>query len=291
MLLGRPHELQTKAHELGLNFDWNTLEVIDPEQDPRIESFAQRYYELREGAVTLEQSREEMKRNIHLFGTMLVEGGIVDGMISGATCPTGDTIRPALHVIKTKEKFHKVSGFFFMILEERVLLFADCAIIIEPNSHELADIAIDTAETALRFGIEPKIAMLSFSTAGSAKHPLVDKVREATKIAQYKRPDLLIEGEMQVDAALVPDVCRRKFPQARSCGDFNILIFPDVQSGNIAYKLVQRLAGAQAIGPIIQGLRKPVNDLSRGCSIEDIINLAAFTTIEAQGKEKILLSS
>ena len=171
---------------------------------------------------------------------------------------------------------------------ERVLLFADCAVIPEPNSHELADIALDTAETAKRFGLEPRVAMLSFSTNGSAKHPLADKMREATKMVRNRNPELVVEGEMQVDAALVPEICRRKFPTAKVCEGFNVLIFPSLEAGNIAYKLVERLGGAHAIGPIYQGLRKPVNDLSRGCSVQDIIDLAAFTTVEAQGEEKIL---
>lgn len=175
-----------------------------------------------------------------------------------------------------------------MIWEDKLLLFADCAVMIEPSSHELADIAIDTAETAKRFGIEPRIAMLSFSTAGSARHPNVDKVKEATKMVKHRRPEIIVEGEMQVDAALVPDVCTRKFPKSKICGDANILIFPNLESGNISYKLVQRLAGAHAIGPILQGLNKPVNDLSRGCSAEDISDLAAFTTVEAQGLEKLI---
>lgn len=283
IVLGDKKTLEKQAHDLNLKIDWNRLTVIDPQKDPHLSDYAKQYHAIRNGALSESEALEEMRTNIHVFGTMMVENGDADGMVGGATVSTAESVRPAIQIIKTKEKFHKVSGFFFMILEERILLFADCAIIIEPNSHELADIAIDTAETAARFGLEPRIAMLSFSTAGSGKHPLVDKVREATKMAQHQRPDLIIEGEMQVDAALVPDICRRKFPNAKSCGNFNILIFPDLQSGNIAYKLVQRLAGAQAIGPILQGLRKPINDLSRGCSAEDIADLVAFTTIEAQG--------
>ncbi len=274
------------AKELGIDLPWEQIEIIDTQNDSRQPHWEKRYQEIRK--ISLAQAKEEMAANpINIIGTLLVEEEKADGMISGATFTTAETIRPAIQIIGTKEKFHKVSGFFFMILEERILLFADCAVIIEPNSHELADIAIDTAETALRFGLEPKIAMLSFSTAGSAHHPLVDKVKEATKMAQYQRPDLIIEGEMQVDAALVPEVCRRKFPHAKSYGDFNVLIFPDLQSGNISYKLVQRLAGAKAIGPIFQGLKKPINDLSRGCLVQDIVDLCAFTVIEAQGVEKV----
>lgn len=287
ILLGKRAELEKKTKEKEIPIDWDRVSVIDSSDGEKFEEFSQRYFDIRNGAVTKEQAYEAVTKDINIFGTLMVETDWVDGMISGANCSTAQTIRPAIQIIKTKEKFHKVSGFFFMILEERVLLFADCAVIIEPNSHELADIAIDTATTAIKFGIEPKIAMLSFSTHGSGDHPNVDKVREATKMAQAKRPDLIIEGEMQVDAALVPEVCLKKFPTAKSMGDYNVLIFPDLQSGNIAYKLVQRLAGATAIGPVYQGLNKPVNDLSRGCSSQDIIDLAAITTLEAQNLEKV----
>lgn len=252
ILLGDPEKLRHIAKDLCLPVDWNRVSVKSPEGDP------------------------------NTFGVRMVHEGDADGMISGATCSTADTIRPALKIIGTKEKFHKVSGFFFMILGEKILLFADCAVIIEPDAHDLAAIAMDTAETARRFGIEPRIAMLSFSTNGSADHPEVDKVRQATKMVKAERPDLIIEGEIQVDAALVPDICLRKFPGCRAPGDFNVLIFPNLASGNIAYKLVERLARAHAIGPIFQGLKKPVNDLSRGCSPQDVVDLAAITTVEAQ---------
>ncbi|MEK7529289.1 MAG: phosphate acyltransferase, partial [Patescibacteria group bacterium] len=164
----------------------------------------------------------------------------------------------------------------------RLLLFADCAINVEPNSRELADIAIDTAETAKRFGIVPRVAMLSFSTAGSSRHPNADKVREAAQMVQHYKPELVCDGEMQVDAALVTEICKRKNPNAKVCGDANVLIFPNLDAANIAYKLVERLAKAHAVGPILQGLQKPVNDLSRGCSVEDIVNLAAITTLEVK---------
>lgn len=288
IVLGNPKELRQKAKDLCFKIDWDQLSVIDQKAAPQAEEFAEEYCEIRERAVTPEKALEMMKADFNLFGTMLVHRGMADGMISGATCSTASTIRPALQIIKTKKRFHKVSGFFFMVWEERVLLFADCAVIPEPNSYELAGIAIDSAETAKRFGIEPKIAMLSFSTNGSADHPNAAKVKEATKMVRHQRPDLIVEGEMQVDAALVPDVCRKKFPDAVSFGDYNVLIFPSLEAGNIAYKLVERLAGAEALGPIYQGLNKPVNDLSRGCSSQDIIDLAAITTVEAQGNEKII---
>lgn len=288
IVLGDPKQLHQKAKDLCFKVDWDRFPVIDTKTDPRVEEFAEEYCEIRDRAITQEKAIEAMKKDFNLFGTMLVHRGVADGMISGATCSTAATIRPALQIIKTKERFHKVSGFFFMVWDERVLLFADCAVIPEPNSYELAGIAIDSAETAKRFGINPKIAMLSFSTNGSADHPNADKVREATKMVRHQRPDLVVEGEMQVDAALVPDICRKKFPAAVSFGDYNVLIFPSLEAGNIAYKLVERLAGAEALGPIYQGLNKPVNDLSRGCSSQDIIDLAAITTVEAQGKEKMI---
>lgn len=282
IVLGDPRTLAQKAKDLCYPIDWTQIQVIDPQTDARIETFAENYEALTNGKTTYEDAHKKIKSDFNLFGTFLVHTGEADGMISGATCSTASTIRPALHIIKTKEKFHKVSGFFFMVWEERVLLFADCAVIPEPNSYELAGIAIDSAETAKRFGIKPKIAMLSFSTNGSADHPNAAKVREAVKLVRHQRPDLIVEGEMQVDAALIPDVCRRKFPDAASFGDFNVLIFPSLEAGNIAYKLVERLAGATALGPIYQGLNKPVNDLSRGCSSQDIIDLVAITSVEAQ---------
>jgi phosphate acetyltransferase len=282
VLLGKEAVIKEQANKLGLHIDWNKVGFID-QTDPALqEKYAAALFELRKNkGMTLDEAKK-LVEDINYFAVMVVEMNEVDGLVSGATSSTGSTVRPALQIIKTKEKFHKVSGIFFMVMENRLLLFADCAVNIDPNSHDLADIAIDTAETAKRFGIEPKVAMLSFSTNGSAKHPMVDKVREAILLIKDRRPDLIIDGEMQVDAALVPEVAARKYPKSKIQGDANILIFPDLQSGNIAYKLVERLAKAKAIGPILQGLKKPVNDLSRGCSAEDIADLAAFTACEAQ---------
>lgn len=265
--------------------------LTDPESQDNFEKYAQEYARLRE--VPIEEVQEKME-DPHIYATMMVQMDEADGMIAGPHATSRERILPALEIIKTKEKFHKVSGFTFMILPPNVdpdaanggiLIFADCAVIVEPNSHELADIAIDSAETAKRFGIEPKIAMLSFSTAGSSKHPLVKKVREAAEIARERRPDLEISDDMQVDAALMDEVGEIKDPGSTIAGHANILIFPDLEAGNIGYKLVERLAGAKAIGPILQGLKKPVNELSRGCEIDDIINLAAITTIEAQEQD------
>ena len=274
VLVGNPNELK-----------YLKVTVLD-KNDPRmIDRYAKLLVEKRKSkGVDMEKARDLLK-DPNYFGVMALEAGDVDGMISGAVGTTGDTMRPALQIIRTKEKFHKVSGFFFMLLDNRLLLFADCAINIEPSAHELADIAMDTAQTAKRFGIEPRIAMLSFSTAGSSDHPNAKRVHEATQMVQHFAPEFVCEGEMQVDAALVPEVCMKKYPTSKICGNANVLIFPNLDAANISYKLVERLAGAHAIGPIIQGLQKPVNDLSRGCKVEDIVNLAAITTLEVKEED------
>ncbi len=282
ILVGNEKDLKEKAKKLKLKIKWNKIHVVDPTDAQTREIYANELYKLRKKkGLTLDQAGKLIE-DVNYFGVMTVQLGGTDGMVSGAVSTTADTVRPAFQIIKTKEKFHKVSGIFFMVLENKLLLFADCAINIEPNSYELADIAIDTAETAKRFDIKPRIAMISFSTDGSTKHPDVDKVREAVAIIKDRRPDLIVDGEMQVDAALVPKIAERKFPESKIKGDANILIFPSLEAGNVAYKLVERLAGAKAVGPILQGLKKPINDLSRGCSARDIADLAAITACEAQ---------
>lgn len=283
VLIGDPKKIASDAAKLHLSLDPSEYAVINMETSKALkEHYTKKLFEFRqEKGMTLEEA-ERLVNDINYFGVMMVKLGEADGMISGSSSSTPDVLRPALQIIRTKEKFHKVSGFFFMVLENRLLLFADCAVNIEPNSYELAEIAIDTAETAKRFGLTPRIAMLSFSTNGSTRHPNSDRVHEATQIVRDRRPDLICEGEMQVDAALVPAVCARKFPKSLVPGNANILIFPNLESANISYKLVERLGHAEAIGPIIQGLQKPINDLSRGCSVEDIFQLAAITSVEAQ---------
>lgn len=283
ILFGTKEALGPALRNLGYKDDLDKFIFIDTKDKNRLERYAEALYELRKAKGLTKDQARALLDNINYLGVMVVQMEDADGLITGANSPTSETLKPALQIIKTKEAFHKVSGFFFMILEERLLMFADCAVNIEPNSKELAEIAIDTAENAKRFGIEPRIAMLSFSTAGSAKHPNADRVREATKMVQHYRPDLICDGEMQVDAALVPEVCARKYPNAVIKGNANVLIFPNLEAANISYKLVERLAKAEALGPILQGLRKPVNDLSRGCSVEDISDLAAITCVEAQG--------
>lgn len=259
-----------------------------PEKQPEFEGYIKKFMMLR--GASEEEARTKMQ-NPHYFATMMLYEGAADGLIAGPTAPSRERILPALEIIKTKEAFHRVSGFFFMVLPPEVnpdaanggiLLFADCAVNVDPDAKTLADIAIDTAETAKHFGLDPIIAMLSFSTAGSSEHPLAKKVRDATALVKARRPELLVEGEIQVDAALIDSVGALKDPGSPLAGHANVLIFPDLEAGNIAYKLVERLASARAIGPILQGLKKPVNELSRGCAVEDIVDLAAITSIEAQ---------
>ncbi|MBN2459278.1 phosphate acetyltransferase [Candidatus Woesearchaeota archaeon] len=283
IILGDEASIMEQAKKLKLKL--KGVLIINPGKYERFEEMANAFYELRKHkGITLEQAREIVKKT-NYFGTMLVQMGEADGLVSGSTHSTADTVRPALEIIKTHEKSHKVSSFFFMVMGGKPMLFADCAIIIDPDAKDLAGIAIDTAKSAKAFGIEPRVAMLSFSTKGSATHPSVDKVKEAVAIAKGTMPELIIDGEMQVDAALVPDVCIKKCPDCMIKGDANVLIFPDLNSGNIAYKLVERLAKASAVGPILQGLRKPVNDLSRGCSVDDIVDVTAITVVEAQNRQ------
>ncbi|MEK7672614.1 MAG: phosphate acetyltransferase [Patescibacteria group bacterium] len=286
VLLGDRAKIKATAKKLKLNIDWKKVEIIDPSTSKLSAEYSKKLYELRkEKGMTPKQASKLIKEDINYFATMMIYSDYADGMVTGATHPTAYSIKPALQIIKTREKFHKVSGIFFMVMGTRVLLFADAAITIEPNSHDLVDIAIDTAETAKKFGIKPKIALLSFSTKGSAEHPLIDKVREAVAMIKDERPDLIVDGELQVDAALVPQIAERKCPNSPIKGDANILIFPDLETANIAYKLVERLAKAKAIGPLLQGLKKPINKLSRGCSWQDVMNVTAFTVCECQAED------
>lgn len=280
ILLGNPQKIKSAAKKLKLKIDFKKVEILDPKTSHLKKEFAETLYKLRKNKGITAKEAGKTITDINYFGTMMLYLGYADGMVTGTTVPTHVSIKPALQIIKTHKKFHKVSGVFFMALEKRLLLFADAVVTVNPNSHDLVDIAIDTAETAKCFGISPKIALLSFSTKGSADHPFVDKIKEAVAMIKYKRPDLTVDGELQVDAALVPEIAKRKCPDSPIKGDANVLIFPDLQSANIAYKLVERLAKAKAIGPLLQGLKKPVNDLSRGCSYKDIVNATAFTACE-----------
>ena len=262
ILIGNKQEILQNAEKLKINL--NNAEFIDNNDQNLINELGHEYFELRKHKdITIDEALEQVK-DPNYFANMLLHLNRADGVVSGSISTTAATLRPAFKIIKTKKDSHKVSSFFFMQLKDRLLIFADCAVNILPTAEELAHIAIDTANNAKLFNIDPKVALLSFSTKGSAKHELIDKVKKAVKIAQDLEPDLVLDGEMQVDAALLPQVCQRKCKNCNLHGQANVLIFPDLQSGNIAYKLVERLAKADAIGPITQGLNKPVNDLSRG---------------------------
>lgn len=269
-----------KKHHLSPS----AVTIRDPKNDANFSRYVKQFLFIRKEHGLQKQDAEKLLLEPIYFATMMLKAGNADGVISGAIHPTAHTLRPAFQIIKTHEKFHKASGVFFMVMNRKLLLFADCSVNVAPDAKDLAEIALDTATTAKMLGITPRIALLSFSTNGSAQHHYVDKVREAAALAQAKAPRLKISGEMQVDAALVPVIAKQKCPEYAVKGDANVLIFPNLDTGNIAYKLVERLAKANAIGPIIQGLNKPVNDLSRGCSVNDIVDVTAVTVLQAQGK-------
>ncbi len=282
-IIGDKKQIENKVLELGLTFDFSKVQIINPSKDEHYEDYVNTYYELRkEKKMTLEIARDLMEDGSY-FGTMMVYKGHADGMVSGAAHTTQHTILPALQFIKTKPNSSVVSSIFFMCLEDRVSIFGDCAINPNPTAEQLAEIAISSAESSLAFGIEPKIAMLSYSSGSSGKGDEVDKVRKATEIVKAKRPDLKIEGPIQYDAAVDPEVGQSKMPNSEVAGHASVLVFPDLNTGNNTYKAVQRETGALAIGPMLQGLNKPVNDLSRGCTIDDIINTVVITAIQAQG--------
>jgi len=287
ILLGREENIKSKARELGIDLP-NKIKIINPKDSERLKEYAESYYQIRKNkGVSLDEAYQLLENPLY-FGALMVYHDDADGLVAGSINATGDVFRPALQTIKTAPGINIVSSSFVMVVpdcpygEKGIIVFADCALNPEPNAEQLADIAIASAATGKALvGFEPKVAMLSFSTKGSAKHPLVEKVIEATKIAKEKKPELLIDGELQADAALIPSIGERKAPNSKIAGKANVLIFPDLNSGNIAYKLIERLAKAEAIGPISQGMRKPVNDLSRGCSAEDIVNVVAITVLQA----------
>ncbi len=279
-LLGNINEIRDQAASLGLDISKATL--IDPENSDLTGDFIQTFYELRKHKNMTQDGARDAMTNLSYFGTMMVYKGIADGMVSGAINTTANTIRPALQIIKTLPGISVVSSVFLMCLDTRVLVYGDCAVNPDPNAAQLAEIGISSADTAATFGIEPRVAMLSYSTGASGKGADVVKVREATAIAKEKRPDLLIEGPIQYDAAIEPTVAKTKMPNSQVAGRATVFIFPDLNTGNNTYKAVQRSSGAVAIGPVLQGLKKPVNDLSRGCLVPDIINTVAITAIQAQ---------
>ncbi len=280
ILLGNRDEINHQVSLLAL--DLSKATIIDPEHSQYKEEFAKKFFELRKSKGLSLDGAEDAMVHPNYFATMMVHLGVADGMVSGAIHTTGDTIRPALQIIKTTDACEIVSSVFFMCLETRILVYGDCAINRDPNAEELAQIAISSAQTAQSFGITPRIAMLSYSTGSSGQGSAVDKVRKATEIVQNSHPELLIEGPIQYDAAIDPEVARTKLPESHVAGKATIFVFPDLNTGNNTYKAVQRSAGAIAIGPVLQGLKKPVNDLSRGCSVDDIVNTVAITAIQAQ---------
>jgi phosphate acetyltransferase len=282
-IIGNKKQIESKVVELGLDFDFSKIPIINPIESEQYEDYVNTYYELRKAKnVTLAMARDLME-DVSYYGTMMVYKGHADGMVSGAAHTTQHTILPALQFIKTKPNSSVVSSVFFMCLEDRVSIFGDCAINPNPTAEQLAEIAISSADTSIGFGIEPKIAMLSYSSGSSGKGDEVEKVRTATEIVRQKRPDLKIEGPIQYDAAVDLEVGQSKMPNSEVAGHASVLIFPDLNTGNNTYKAVQRETGALAIGPMLQGLNKPVNDLSRGCTIDDIINTVVITAIQAQG--------
>ena len=281
ILLGNEDEIKANAAELGVSLDG--IKVIDPAKSADLEDYANTLYELRKAkGMELDKARKLMADKTY-FGTMMVYKGVADGLVSGATTSTADTIRPALQFIKTKPSIKTVSGVFLMSLADRVYIYGDCAVIPNATTDQLRDVAIASAATAKAFGIDPKIAMLSYSTGTSGSGPDVDAVREATEKVRETAPDLAVEGPIQYDAAVVPSVAKTKLPGSPVAGKANVFVFPTLNAGNIGYKAVQRSANALAIGPLLQGLNKPVNDLSRGATVADIVNTVIVTAIQAQG--------
>lgn len=285
IILGEPEEIEAYYRENNWALDGITL--IKPENSPKLEEYANLLYELRKAkGMTLDDARKQAL-NYNYFGTLMIKAGDADGMVSGANHSTADTVRPALQIIKSAHKDRSVSSAVILVAHDKPYIFSDCAIIINPSERELADMAIASAETAIKFGLDPKVAMLSYSTYGSGSGGMVDKVRSATKMAQDMLENsslkgrALIDGEMQADAALDMVVAKKKAPGSLVAGQANVMIFPCLEVGNISYKLLQRLYGAEAYGPIMQGMNAPVNDLSRGALTEDIVGMIAITAIQA----------
>ncbi len=286
ILLGNPVEIMQAAGECGVNIKGAVL--IDPKTDERRSQYADLMVEIRKSKGLTKEAALDLLNDPLVFAPLMIKSGDADGEIAGAVNATGDVLRPAFQFVKTLPGVSVVSGAFLMFMNDPhfghdgILVFADCAVMPDPNERELAEIAVTTAKTAKAIvGMEPRVAMLSFSTKGSAHHERVDKVVNATRIAKEMAPDLKIDGELQLDAALIPEVARLKAPESEVAGRANILVFPGLEAANIGYKLVQRLAKAEAIGPVLQGMAAPINDLSRGCSVSDIVNMVAITSNQA----------
>jgi phosphate acetyltransferase len=278
ILVGNVNDIQQKASELNVSLEG--IEIYDSNNYAEMDELVASFVERRKGKATEEDARQILK-DVNYFGTMLVYTKKADGLVSGAAHSTADTVRPALQIIKTKEGVRKTSGVFIMVRGDEKYVFADCAINISPDSQDLAEIAIESSKTAQMFDIEPRVAMLSFSTKGSAKSPETEKVVKALELAKERAPELVIDGEFQFDAAFVPSVAKKKAPDSPIQGDANVFIFPSLEAGNIGYKIAQRLGNFEAVGPILQGLNAPVNDLSRGCNEEDVYKLALITAAQS----------
>lgn len=289
ILQGDPLKIRELAESFALEYI-DEAEIIDPKNHSRKEAYAELLVELRKHkGMDIDTAMKLVEDPLYL-SVLMIKNGDADGEVAGADNATGDVLRPAFQIVKTKPGISVVSGAFFMILnnssfgDQGLMVFADCAVHPNPTAEELAEIAVSTGETARAIGgMEPRIAMLSFSTKGSAKHEMVDKVVEATRIAKEKAPDLKIDGELQADAAIVEAIGKKKAPDSAIAGKANVLVFPTLETGNISYKLVQRIASAEAVGPVLQGMAAPINDLSRGCSVSDIVNLVAITANQAAG--------
>ena len=292
ILLGNEADINSKANENNINI--KNARIIDPQTSDKLDYYAETLYELRkEKGMTYEDAKKILIENSRYFGTMMIKVGDADGLVSGANHPTSDTLRPALQIIKGVPGVKTVSAFFIMVLndkefgEDGVMIFADCGMNENPDSEALSDIAIASSKSfneLVSSSAIPKVAMLSYSTKGSAKSELTEKVINATNLIKEKCPSLLVDGELQLDAAIIPEVAKLKSPESSVAGNANILVFPDLNSGNIGYKLTQRFGHAQAYGPLCQGLAKPVNDLSRGCSSDDVAGIVAITAVQAQNK-------
>ncbi|MBX2975401.1 MAG: phosphate acetyltransferase [Ignavibacteriaceae bacterium] len=278
--IGNESKVREDAEKIGINLQG--VRIINPETSDKLSDFSNLFFNQRKHkGVTIEQARETMKKDL-FFGAMLVKEGMADGNVAGSFASTGDVLRAAIQVVGMAEGISIVSSFFLMVYPEITYSFADCAVVPNPDAIQLADIAISTADNHKKLtGEDPYVAMLSFSTKGSAEHELIDKVRTATQFIKDKRPDLNVDGELQFDAAIVDSIGRKKAPGSNVAGRANVLVFPDLQAGNIGYKIAQRLGKAEAVGPVVQGLKKPLFDLSRGCSVEDIVNTSAIAALMA----------